>query len=171
MPPLDVGSTTPLGWFVLTGLGLGLIWALIAVPSLRWVAAAIVSWIIVSNWVYTCWLRKLASTRTDDIGTFARSLDFRNTDTWLIRSVYEEVNEWMPKNVRPFPLRTTDTSETLRIDPEEFEDLAGSAAERAGYSLEKLEDNPYFGSSAGMHDGERERCGNSGRARGLDTES
>ena len=31
--------------------------------------------------------------KNDDIGTFARLLDYRNIDTWIIRAVYEEVNE------------------------------------------------------------------------------
>ena len=48
MPPLDEGPTSPLAWAILIGLGLGLVWALIVYPNLRWVVAfiAVVSFVV-----------------------------------------------------------------------------------------------------------------------------
>ncbi len=146
MPPLEQGPRTPLEWLILTGLGLGLLWGLIMSPGFRCAAGFVALMAIVSDRIVAYRLRRLARTRTDDIGTFARSLDFRNTDTWLIRAGEEGMNRCLPGKLRPFPLRITDTCELLHIDPEVFDDAAEIAAVRAGYSLEKLEDNPYYGS-------------------------
>lgn len=156
MPPLEAGPTTPCQWAVLVALGLGVVWALIAVPALRWAAVLMVIVSVIFNEIIGVRLRRLARTRSDDIGTFARSLDVRNTDTWLIRAVYEEVNALLPSKLRPFPLRSTDTCEILHIDPEDLDDLVEIVAERAGYSLEQLEDNPHYGSVRTL--GELIRC-------------
>ena len=44
----------------------------------------------------------------EDIGSFARSLDYRTIDTWVIRAVYEELNDEIYCNENRLPIRASD---------------------------------------------------------------
>jgi hypothetical protein len=89
-------------------------------------------------------VRRLAVERAcESICTFARSFDYRNIDTWIIRAVFEEIGE------SRFPIRAEDRlTADLRIDPDDLEDLVEAIAERTGRPLENVEDNPLFGKVA-----------------------
>ena len=91
-------------------------------------------------------LRRLAQSRPhDSICTFARALNPRKTDPWIIRAAYEELGSLLPKTDRPFPLRASDRlAEDLKIDEEDRDDSFVSAAERVGRSLKNTLQNPYF---------------------------
>ena len=93
-------------------------------------------------------LRALAASRPgESICSFARAFDYRNTDTWIIRAVYEELQEHLNSECADFPIRPDDRLlEDLRIDPEDLDDLlARQIAERTGRSLANPEANPYYG--------------------------
>lgn len=79
----------------------------------------------------------------ESICTFARSFDYRSTDTWIIRAVYEGMRVYIPQG---FPLRGSDRlDEDLRIDPDDLDDLAVEIGLRAGRSSAGYEANPMFG--------------------------
>lgn len=153
--PKIVRRKTPLwGWFFLAAffgsLGYLYIHALLQLPLL--VVAALVLFLILIASVSLSLdaalrrrLQSLAAARAgESIGTFARFLDYRSIDTWIIRAVYEGLQEYLPDG---FPLRPEDRwREDLEIDEEDFEmDLVPEIAQRAGRSLEGAESNPYYG--------------------------
>jgi hypothetical protein len=78
----------------------------------------------------------------ESICTFARSFDWRHTDTWILRAVYEEMSEWFP-NV---PIRRTDRWADLRIDLEDLNEfLIYDIAFRARRSMDNPDQNPLWG--------------------------
>ncbi len=80
----------------------------------------------------------------EDIGTFARSLDYKNTDTWIIRAVYEEINSELPYD-KTIPLHPSDNlKEDLKLDDEDLEFVLERIFARAGISDEAIEKNPYY---------------------------
>jgi hypothetical protein len=89
----------------------------------------------------------LALAREDSICTFARSFDCRKVDTWVIRAVYEELQDEISSGSTPFPLRAEDDLvRDLRIDPEDIDmSLAPAIAQRTNRTLEEVGHNPYFG--------------------------
>jgi hypothetical protein len=91
---------------------------------------------------------RLKSTRSqENICSFVRSFDYRHTDTWVLRAVYEELSRFLEVDGQPFPIRADDycCGLDLKIDPEDFEDLASDIAMRAGRSMDNSVTNPYYG--------------------------
>jgi len=82
----------------------------------------------------------------EGICAFARSFDCRKVDTWIIRAVFEELQEELGQP-RPFPLRASDRLvEELGIDLEEIDMTHVPAiAARTGRSLDRCHTNPYWG--------------------------
>ena len=89
----------------------------------------------------------LASARPGDpLCGFARSMDLRSVDPWVVRAAFEGLQPYFPEQARPFPILPADRLEgDFRIDPEDIEDIAENMAARAGYSLDHAERNPLFG--------------------------
>lgn len=78
---------------------------------------------------------------------FARSFDARQTDTWIIRATYQELQQWLQPYVTTFPVRASDMlSADFQLEADELDDLLQDIAARSGRSLEKTEDNPWYGS-------------------------
>ena len=90
--------------------------------------------------------RRLASARQGEtICDFARSFD-RQTDTWIIRAVYEELTRFLEVDGQPLPVRREDRCEKdLKIDSEDLDDLGQDIAYRARRSLEDSNRNPLYG--------------------------
>jgi len=89
--------------------------------------------------------RELSAARSgESICTFARSFERRKVDTWVIRAVYEELQEYVGRGL---PIRSQDRlQEDLRIDDDDLDmDLAVNIAKRTGRSLKAVSANPYFG--------------------------
>lgn len=89
----------------------------------------------------------LASVRSDGgLCEFARSFDCRTVDTWVIRAVYEELQEELG-GVGGFSLKPTDRlMEDLGIDPHDLDlTVVPVIATRTGRSLDNCTANPYFG--------------------------
>jgi hypothetical protein len=91
-------------------------------------------------------LAALAATRGGkSICEFARSFDTRAVDTWVIRAVYEELQDLLRSNYPSFPLRASDRFEDLGIDDDDLEmDVAAVVAERTGRTLDDADRNPFF---------------------------
>ena len=92
-------------------------------------------------------LASLSATREgESICQFARSFDCRKVDTWIIRAAYEELQSYLRKR-GSLPIRATDHLERdLLIDDEELDwTIAPAIAARTGRSMERGDENPYFG--------------------------
>ena len=92
-------------------------------------------------------LRALAASRPgESLCSFARGFDYRNTDTWVIRAVYEDLQQHMKANCADFPIRPDDRlEEDLSIDSDDLDfDLVKPIAERAGRSLSDTKTNSYY---------------------------
>jgi len=95
--------------------------------------------------------QQLLDERDDDsICTFSHYFDCRKVDTWIIRAVYEQLQNYLRSEKEHFPLRPTDdVFIDLRIDEEDFEfDLIEEIAQRTGRSLDNVESNSYFGKAS-----------------------
>lgn len=89
-------------------------------------------------------LRRLAAERRgESICTFARALNPRAVDPWIIRAVHEELQPYAMAGELAVPLRPTDRLyEDFGVDPEELHDVARDIAERTGRRLDGAERNP-----------------------------
>jgi len=92
-------------------------------------------------------LDALAGARAgDSICTFARSFDARHTDTWIIRSAYQEIQALLRSTIADFPLRASDSLQRdLHLDPDDIEDLLVDVATRSRRSLAGAHNNPRYG--------------------------
>jgi hypothetical protein len=95
---------------------------------------------------------ELAVTRpSESICDFARSFDRRTTDTVLIRSVYETVQEQM--GCPPVPLRAADRLlEDLDLDGDDLDEIVVNAAGLAQRSLDSTDSNPLYGRVSTVQD-------------------
>jgi hypothetical protein len=91
-------------------------------------------------------IEKLAKERKgENIGTFAKSLDYRNIDTWIIRAVYEEIQSELGFKEIDIPIRTSDNLENdLQLDDEDLFYIYSRVAIRAGISDKDGNKNPYY---------------------------
>ncbi len=101
---------------------------------------------IISTKSHKSKLSKLALGReNEDIGTFAKAFNYREIDTWVIRAVYEQIQDYLKEDYPNFPLRPDDkVYDDLILDPDDFDmDILNEISQRTGRSLEKLDKNPY----------------------------
>ena len=102
-----------------------------------------VIWMIVDHYR----MRKIAIERGNpNICEYARSLDYRNVDTKIMREVWNEVQLNLGNyNGKPFPVKAEDMfEETYNMHPDDLDDIYWSVAERLGIDTEQPENNPYF---------------------------
>jgi hypothetical protein len=148
MPP-PVGPAQKTLWIA---LALGLIAVAIYLTALHPLAVtAFVAciWYLARREMQKAQSRRLAVAATrgkEGICDFARSFDCREVDTWIVRAVFEELQEELGQS-QPFPLRATDRFvEDLHIDLEELDMTHVPAiAARTGRSLERCKSNQYWG--------------------------
>jgi hypothetical protein len=95
---------------------------------------------------------ELAAARSSEsICDFARSFDSHATDTVLIRSVYETVQEQM--GGPPVPLRAADRLlEDLDLDGDDLDEIVVDAAGLARRSLDSTDSNPLYGRVSTVQD-------------------
>ncbi len=148
LPPLQ---REPLGlrlWLVLMGFAIWFLAVLYSYP------VATVSTLLVLVGANHMLCRRstrrtlaLAATRPGNpLCTFARALDLRAVDPWVVRATFEELQTYFPQQAQPFPIRPTDKMvDDLDIDPDDINFIAQDIAERAGYSLESSQQNPLYG--------------------------
>lgn len=147
MPAAPIPKTPIWAWLFLSGLIAGLAYWFSQQP---YVSGALIVALGVLVWIQMIWntrsRRRLAASRQEEsICEFARSFD-RQTDTWSIRAVYEEVSRFLEVDGRAIPVRRQDRCEKdLGIDPEDLDDIARDAAFRARRSMDDCAKNPLFG--------------------------
>lgn len=82
-------------------------------------------------------MKKIAKERGQpDICTYARSFDYRNVNTKIMREVYNLVQDWVGKyDDVPFPVKSDDSFDSLyRMDPEDLDDIYFEVADKLGIS-------------------------------------
>ncbi|CAN7673342.1 hypothetical protein LJR118_005466 [Acidovorax sp. LjRoot118] len=138
-----------LGYLLLAGLAGGFLWALWAHPV---VVGALVALAMGGEAVSRAREKKhfarLLQTRSEEsICHFARSIDCRDVDTWVVRAVYEELQACLAHHRAQFPLRVTDRlGANLQIDGDELDlSLVPDIAQRTGRDLSSTQANPFFG--------------------------
>jgi len=147
MPKFVPRPVTWAGWLVQIGIIaaiVGLIWS---APKVLWFVPIAVVCLVFEISRRKRRLKALAAARPgESICNFAREFDFRETDTWIIRAVYEQLQAHLADDALAFPLRREDhLTKTLGIDPDDLSyDLADEIAARTGRSLEKTGNNPYW---------------------------
>jgi len=107
-------------------------------------AVVLVSWI--DDWLNEIEFHMSALEREgEDIGTFARSFDYRKVDTCVIRAVYDALSRCFSYRGVVYPFRASDRLvEDLNIDSEELEDIAEEVMQRTGRVDKDWEKNPYY---------------------------
>jgi hypothetical protein len=151
MPPVSRQSP-PWTWggrTLVAAAACALLWALWAHP-LAVCAFAIVLWglVAISGWLDEKHFARLAQERAgESIGQFARSIDCRGVDTWVVRAVYEELQAGLPTRGTPLPLRVADRlQKDLRLDADDLDlSLLPDIARRAGRDLASTQGNPFYG--------------------------
>lgn len=104
---------------------------------------AIVIWMIIDHYR----MKKIAIERGNpNICEYARSFDYRNVDTKIMREVWNEVQLNLGNyNGKPFPVKAEDMfEETYNMHPDDLDDIYWSVADRLGIDTEQPENNPYF---------------------------
>ncbi len=150
MPPLERQTASPwAGRLCLAGLGGALVWWLWTYPrtagallGLVWCMDAISRRLEKKHFV------PLAQARAgQSICDFARSIDCRRVDTWVVRAVYEELQANLAHHGLPLPVRLTDRlHKDLRLDADDLDlSLVPDIAQRAGRDLSSTQANPFFG--------------------------
>lgn len=140
------------GSLLLVALLLGFVCFIYSLSQLgRYITAAMVCCVLGYAWVVNKRtkrrLERLAGSRnSESICEFARSFDTRATDTWIIRAAHQELQAVLQSYIRDFPVRASDSLLVdLELDVDDVEDLLQDIARRSSRSLEKTEENPYFG--------------------------
>ena len=147
MPKYVPRPVTWAGWVVQIGVVaaiIGLIWS---APKVLWFVPIAVACVLLETWKHKRKIKALAAARPNDsICTFARSFDCRETDTWVIRAVYEQLQAHLSGDAPAFQLRREDhLTRDLGMDPDDLSyDIADEIAARTGRSLEKTGKNPYW---------------------------
>ena len=103
----------------------------------------IVIWMVIDHYR----MKKIAIERGNpNICEYARSFDYRNVDTKIMRAVWNEVQLNLGNyNGKPFPVKAEDMfEETYNMHPDDLDDIYWSVADRLGIDTEQPENNPYF---------------------------
>ncbi|WP_420128013.1 hypothetical protein [Longimicrobium sp.] len=145
MPEATVHTISPQAFWI----GCALLLALTGVVlyrsvSLRYALALLVPVFAIQAALRQRRMRRLAAERQgESICTFARALDPRSVDPWIIRAVHDQLQPYARVDGMLVPLRPTDRLyEELGLDDDELDDVARDIAESTGRTLEGAERNP-----------------------------
>lgn len=85
---------------------------------------------------------------------YARSFDYRNVDTRIMREVYNQVQAWAGKYEDiPFSVEADDCFDSVyKMDPEDLDEMCIDIAKKLGISIESSEDNPFWNKVATVKD-------------------
>ncbi len=150
MPALasQEGSLGFLGWALLAGVGSFFAYLIWQQPWFLAVIPAMVAFQYFDEKRRKRKFTALGEERSQQsICEFARSFDKRSVDTWVIRAVYEQIQEYVSMSGVVVPIQAKDSLfELLEIDSDDLDmDLVAEIAERTGRSLEGWEKNPWHG--------------------------
>jgi hypothetical protein len=135
-------------WSVLTAILAGVAFVCIMFPPVLLIIFGLIVLGTVIRRRQRNQLRALAASRPgESLCSFARGFDYQNTDTRIIRAVYEELQKYLDPDCTKFPIRPDDRlAEELRIDSDDLDfNLAKQIAERTGRSLADTKRNSYYG--------------------------
>jgi hypothetical protein len=142
MPAFVPRRTGVIGWIVLAAFGAGVVYLCWLRPIVFAVILIIAGVSCVLSVVGSRRQRRLATERrAESICSFARSFDCRETDTWIVRAVFEELASYVQ-----FPIRPDDRLEgDLKIDSDGLDDIAEAVVQRTGRPPDACEANPLYG--------------------------
>ena len=135
-------------WAVMAVLGTGFILFVWNFPLLLLLIPVIAGWSYFENKRTKLKFEALAEERRElSICEFARSFDCYKTDTWVIRAVYEQIQEYVSYIDSPPAIKASDDLfKVLEIDDEDLDlDLVWEILQRTGRSTDSTESNPYYG--------------------------
>ncbi|MFZ6817067.1 hypothetical protein [Undibacterium sp. Ji22W] len=92
-------------------------------------------------------MRSIALNRkTSTICTYARSFDYRNVDTKIMREVYNHIQAWVGKYEGiGFPVEASDSfNETYKMDPDDLSDIYFEITGKLGICTDDPTSNPYW---------------------------
>ena len=155
MPKLPVARTGVIGWAVLLVLGLYVAWLVSEGfrinPIATWVAigvvAAFMHFSTKSSRALPGKLKELAEKRSgESICEFARQFNTRDVDPWVIRAVYEQLQDHLSPMQENFPVKADDRlMGDLICDPDDLDmDIVVQVSKRTGRSLENPKNNPFY---------------------------
>lgn len=134
---------------ILSSVAAALCWALPLFMLLPLVALLSALWVIArkSSRAQRDSLCRLAMERRgESICQFARSFDTRAVDTWVIRAVYDTLQQDLHDMHPAFPVRASDLLQDLLCDPDDLDmHLADELARRSCRSLNNPQANPLYG--------------------------
>jgi hypothetical protein len=148
MPPLPDHKMPIWAWLPLALCLIGVIYVVYRLsPYSVIILGAIAVMVCIRMVFWARHMRIVAASRVDEsICTFVRSFDYRRTDPWILRAVYEELSRYLAVGGHPLPIRADDRwEEDFEIDPDDFADLVVDIAHRAGRSMADTEHNHLYG--------------------------
>lgn len=151
LPPAPAPAAaliTLVGWLGIIGLAIWFLAVLYSNPiaTVSVLFVLVIAYQMMSRWDTRRRLALAATRPGNPLCTFARAVNLRTVDPWMVRATFEELQPYFPKQAQPFPIRPADKIvDDLSIDPEEVDYIAHAIAVRAGYSLESTEHNPLHG--------------------------
>jgi hypothetical protein len=91
-------------------------------------------------------MKRLVAARPDDtICTFAKDLNPRDVDPWIIRATYDEFTSLLKLREIKFPIRASDRfKEDLNLDFDDLEEAIVVIAKRTCRSITETKSNPYY---------------------------
>ena len=153
MPSRPQPVTSPVAYSLVALVAVGLLAAAIFSTGGR-VVLGIVLIIALHNIWDDRRVRRLAMTRRgENICTFARSFDRRETDFWVVRAVHDELRPYCTFRGGRLPVRRSDSlTDDLHIEGDDLESIARAATVRVGRVFGELEANPWYGRVATVGD-------------------
>lgn len=150
MPKYVPESTWPpfVGWLLLVGFVGALLWWIWEKPIILLFIMVLAVWIVIEQRNRRIQLAKLAQERKElSICEFARSFDCRSIDTWVIRAVYETIQNYVSTPEALIPIKAEDDlADVLEIDDEDLDmDLLVEMLQRTSRSKDDTSSNPYYG--------------------------
>ena len=150
MPKYEPTGKWPpfVGWLLAGLLLLLLLWGIWEKPFILILIGVIATWSILDIKRRNSKLKKLSEERSElSICEFARSFDRKVIDTWVIRAVYEQIQEYVATSDYVLPIKADDDLEkTIEIDDEDLDmDILVEILQRTGRSMKDTESNPFFG--------------------------
>lgn len=148
MPKYVPRPVTWVGWLVMASFVMAIVGFFWSAPKALYFLPPLAIGLYILSRQRTRRLQRMAEERAgESICTFVRSFDCKAMDTWVIRAVYEQLQEHLKSDVMAFPLRPEDNMvKELGIDPDDLGwDIVDEIATRTGRSLEGTERNPLGG--------------------------
>lgn len=134
---LTVAVVAGMSWFVIDYLQTG--------NPFIWLLALIIVWLAVATRQDNLKRRIMADEREGlGICQFAREFATRTVDSWVIRAVWDTLQDGV---TQPLPLKADDKLDdnlNLACDEDELEELVEEIAIRCGRELTGIEDNPFL---------------------------